>query len=438
MTHLPASWTLTTLGELTSPNRERQVPEPNDDRPYLAMDAVEPHSGRVIELVQAGDFHSAAQVVKPGFTLYGRLRPYLNKVVEATFEGLCSAEFIAYPPRDCLAPGFLMYRLMAPDFLNFTASLNQGYRPRVNADQIAKFKLALPPLPEQRHIVAVIETFFTRIDGGMVGIRAGREKVSRLSDIMLAKAVNGELAEPSRQDSAAVLVSRIHSRRLSLAPKSRSIPPSVHLDSYTLPSGWEMASLGEVSYDWGYGTSTRCSYDGSGVPVLRIPNVLNGKVDPTNNVKRAINTTLDLSNLYLKPGDLLFIRTNGSVDLIGRVGVVDASHNAAFASYLIRFRLVPDGIAPDWVRIVVNSPVWRRFIVKSAASSAGQHNINNKILRSLPIPIPPMDEQVEIISKIDKLQDQFSFFDRTGALIGERARSLRESVLAHAFSGRLV
>ena len=97
MTHLPVGWMLTTLGELTWPDRERVVPSSNDERPYLGMDAVEPHSGRVIDFARAGDFRSASQVVKPGFTLYGRLRPYLNKVVEANFDGLCLQSSSHFP-----------------------------------------------------------------------------------------------------------------------------------------------------------------------------------------------------------------------------------------------------------------------------------------------------------------------------------------------------
>ena len=233
-------------------------------------------------------------------------------------------------------------------------------------------------------------------------------------------------------------MSEIRTSRASLASRSQKPPPHAALDEYELPSGWEMASLGEVSYSWRYGTSTKCSYDAEGVPVLRIPNIINGEVEAINNIKFTVDTTLDLSDLFLKPGDLLFVRTNGSPDLIGRVGVVSTSLDVAFASYLIRFRLISDGVVPGWIRIVINSPIWRRHIVRSAASSAGQYNINSKILASIPIPIPPKDEQLEVISKIEQWQQQSSILKNTIFLLEERARLLRESTLAHAFSGRLV
>src|SRR5204862_425590 len=100
------------------------------------------------------------------------------------------------------------------------------------------------------------------------------------------------------------------------------------VSGYTLPEGWALASLDEISYDSGYGTSVKCDYSGTGSPVLRIPNIQSGVVD-ANDMKYAVDATVDLSSYFIGVGDLLFVRTNGSPDLIGRVGIANESIAAA-------------------------------------------------------------------------------------------------------------
>ncbi|MHB1538080.1 MAG: restriction endonuclease subunit S domain-containing protein [Solirubrobacteraceae bacterium] len=86
--------------------------------------------------------------------------------------------------------------------------------------------------------------------------------------------------------------------------------------------GHEWGELGDVVTDLRYGTSIKCSYGGSGPPVVRIPNVQNCTLG-LSDLKFAIDANTDLSSYAVAQGDLLFVRTNGSRDLIGRVAVVD-------------------------------------------------------------------------------------------------------------------
>jgi type I restriction enzyme S subunit len=303
--------------------------------------------------------------------------------------------------------------------------------------RLMSFKLPVPSLPDQHRSIEAIEAAFARIDGSMAGVKSADSKQGQLHEALLARAVSGKLVDrPS--GGVTDFLSEVHIRRNKLATRNQKFKRPVTLSYYILPNYWEMASLSEISYGWGYGTSTKCSYSASGAPVLRIPNVVNGAVDSANDIKFSVDSTLDLSGLFLDQGDLLFVRTNGSPDLIGRVGIVRESIEAAFASYLIRFRLVPGGVLPDWVRIVLNSPIWRQYIVSSASSSAGQHNINSDFLSSLPIPIPPIEEQQEIVLKLEQWQARLSVLESAIRLVESRAAELKESVLSRAFAGKLV
>jgi type I restriction enzyme S subunit len=165
--------------------------------------------------------------------------------------------------------------------------------------------------------------------------------------------------------------------------------------------------------------------------------VQGGSID-LEDIKNAVDPTLDLSRLSLDYGDLLFVRTNGSPSLIGRVGVVERTLPYAFASYLIRFRLTPGFVEPRWVQLVTQSPLWRQAIERYAASSAGQYNLSAEILSQLPVPIPPLDVQRETLKSVDAAMAGIQRFVVSSDTGTARARSLRHSILHHAFSGNLV
>jgi len=95
--------------------------------------------------------------------------------------------------------------------------------------------------------------------------------------------------------------------------------------------------------------------------VVRIPNLVDGVIDLTDE-KRVAASGADVSGSMLAAGDLLIVRTNGSVDLVGRSAVVQDGIEAAFASYLIRYRLRADLVRPSWVQAMLSSPQVRRVI----------------------------------------------------------------------------
>ena len=119
-----------------------------------------------------------------------------------------------------------------------------------------------------------------------------------------------------------------------------------------LPEGWVWASLDQLSWDSCYGTSSKCDYSFGGPPVLRIPNVRDGYLS----LERLKNASADLQiepQELLEQGDMLIIRTNGSLDLLGRASVLTQKMgmSAYFASYLIKFRLVAETALWRWINV---------------------------------------------------------------------------------------
>lgn len=323
-------------------------------------------------------------------------------------------------------------------------------------------QIVLAPFNEQHRIVDEIEAQFSRLDTWLEVMQKLREQLPRLRASILKAAVEGRLIEQDPDDEPAeILLQRILDERRRkweadyLADLEAKGKPAPKNDKWKeqypepeapdiaglpeLPEGWVWASLGQCSWHSGYGTSQRSDYDASGAPVLRIPNVVNGRIDFTD-LKFATDSSGFDEAQALQINDLLIIRTNGSKALLGRSALVLEEFTSPhyYASYLIRYRLLSTNHTPQWIAVVWNSHFVRDWIDQIASTSAGQYNINIANLNKTPIPLPPPNQQVLIIEDVES---RFSVIDRLLENIDvnmKRAERMRQSVLKKAFQGRLV
>ncbi len=158
------------------------------------------------------------------------------------------------------------------------------------------------------------------------------------------------------------------------------------------PMGWEIKPLGDFCLLTQYGTSKRANDQGDGIPVLRMGNVTyDGDLDCAD-LKHVVLPNTDIRKYGLRPGDIMFNRTN-SKDLVGKTGLWDARFPAVAASYLIRLRLDELRGCPTFVLAFLNSTPVKGQLFAMARGAIGQVNINAKELRALPLPVPPLDEQ---------------------------------------------
>jgi type I restriction enzyme S subunit len=204
-----------------------------------------------------------------------------------------------------------------------------------------------------------------------------------------------------------------------------------------IPSDDPHMTLAELAARSGYGTSEKCTLDGVGPVVVRIPNVVDGRVD-MGEAKRVVNPNADVSFAMLREGDVLIVRTNGSRELIGRAAVVDSALKAAFASYLIRYQFRADLVHPEWVVAALASPGLRGQIERAAASSAGQYNLSLAKLNPLRIPVPSLEEQNVRLARLDSWQRQTRRLAVSAAECTTRSTFLRRALLGAAFSGQLL
>ena len=301
MTDLPKGWTSGPLSDFIRPRGEKAPPANFPDLPFLGMDHVEAHTTRIIGSVPSGQVKSNASRFYKDDVLYGRLRPYLNKVAQPTFDGLASAEFIVFEGNELIHPGFLRYRLHAQDFVGFASHLNEGDRPRVNFDQIGSFEALIPPPEEQRRIVERIEALFDEIDRGVENLRSAQRTIGLYRQSLLKSAFEGRLTaqwqteNPDKLEHPDALLSRIREERErrykadhdtwekavtewrkdgekgrkptkpTPAPTKLPVDPTDVAALPQLPQGWvytslaSLVTLAEASPDTGHETTRDCS-----------------------------------------------------------------------------------------------------------------------------------------------------------------------------------
>lgn len=159
---LPPGWAATTLGEIVSPSRARVHPDDAPQLPYVGLEHVEAHTMKLLGHGDAGERRSSSVTFSKGDVLYGKMRPYLNKVWVAEFDGMCSAEFLVFPKAEGLNSQLLGYRLNSPDFVAFANQQVSGDRPRVDFGKLSRFAVLLPPSAEQDRIVATLQKLLFR------------------------------------------------------------------------------------------------------------------------------------------------------------------------------------------------------------------------------------------------------------------------------------
>lgn len=262
---------------------------------------------------------------------------------------------------------------------------------------LKEIEIPLPPLPEQERIANKLDVLFTQLDG----IRAAMEPIpsflKNFRQQILTQAVTGKLTD--------------------VDPQKRY--------------------LKELLLDVKYGTSKKSDYDIDGIPVLRIPNINEGEIN-LNDLKYTIFEEKEYEQLKLKDGDILIIRSNGSISLVGQTAIVRKKHEGySYAGYLIRMRCNQD-LDPEFLNFSLRSGFVRSQIIDLAHSTSGVNNINAEQIKGLKICWFSIPEQQEIVRRVESLFSQADVIEQQCLSLKQKIDNLPQAILHKAFKGELV
>jgi type I restriction enzyme S subunit len=134
--------------------------------PYVALEHIASATGRFVAGFEPEVKGASAEVLfRRGDVLFGKLRPYLAKVIAPEFDGMASGEFIIMRPTSDVDSRFLYYLCLSQPFLDWAHATSVGTKmPRTDWDQLSDFRFTLPSLTEQRAIAAVLDRETARLD----------------------------------------------------------------------------------------------------------------------------------------------------------------------------------------------------------------------------------------------------------------------------------
>jgi type I restriction enzyme, S subunit len=390
-------WELLPLGEI-APARSLPLPPADALVWNLSLEDIESGTGRVTarQSTRVDELGSAKCVFDERHVLYSKLRPYLNKVVVPDAAGVGTSELIPLCPDRRIDREYLAYYLRSPTFLDFASANTRGANlPRIAMAELWSHRVPVPPSrDEQRRVVARIKECMERV-----------EEIEGLRDKAISEAAHIEFAH--FHDA---LIEGIQQR------------------------GWPVLTLGEVAKSFRYGTSVKAHSHAEGLPVIRMSNLRDGRLD-LSDLKYVDLPDAEVARQCLAIGDVLINRTN-SLELVGKAATFDVAEGTwVCASYLVRVRVDRERAMPEFVSNAINSSMGREYVLRTARRAIGMVNLNAKEMAHFPMPVPPLAEQKDIVARL-KAASALAEELRT-SLEDSGIGFLRQSILHKAFAGKL-
>jgi type I restriction enzyme S subunit len=391
----------------------------------LDLEEIEKDTSRIVRIASFAEKQSSSTKAKfmPGDVLYGKLRPYLNKVIVAPQTGFCTTEIVPIRSRGMIEPTYLCVYLRSPDFVSYANSKSYGMKmPRLGTDDAVSAWVAVAPPAEQRRIVAKVEELLALCDELEAAQTSAREHRTRLvrsalnhlttaqtwaefrqhaafvlqhSDLVLdsvstlrqaivALALKGQLTRQDPQDEpASELIRRIGNWRQDAIKSKRIRAPKHQLDaiasselSHKLPPGWERTRLGVIIYVHSGDGLTADAMIPDGIPVFG-GNGINGFHNAANVHKETI--VIGRVGFYC-----------GSIHLTPpKAWVTDNAFITEFCT---------EAIDKNFLTLLL-----RGTDLKKREDATAQPVISGGKIYPIVVTLPPLAEQQRIVAKVDEL-----------------------------------
>jgi type I restriction enzyme S subunit len=353
------------------------------------------------------------------------------------------------------------YRFLESKRRQLVESAKGGAQPNISQEIIRDLQFPLPPLLEQREIVAEIEKQFTRVDAGIAALRRTQANLKRYRAAVLKAACEGrlvpteaELAKPqspkqgsiprklgaSDFESGAILLERMLIERRKKWPGSGKYKEATVIDAGTLPSlpdGWAWASMRQVGeVQLGRQRAPQHHTGDNMRPYLRVANVFEARID-TSDVKEMNFTPAEFERYQLRCGDIL-LNEGQTPELVGRPAMFrDEVAECCYQKTLLRFRAY-EGVLPAFALTVFRSYMHNRRFTRAASITTNIAHLTAEKFVEIEFPLPPLAEQTRIEAEVERRLSVVEELETTVNANLQRATRLRQSILQKAFLGQLV
>lgn len=436
---LPDGWRWERLGNLVEKSTAKHQPDKESHLPFVGLEHIPPHEMRIESVGSFADMRSAGSAFLPGDVLYGRLRPYLNKVWVADRAGACSGELLVLRPKAGMDARYIALNLHSQRYVYYASHIVTGDRPRIDFDLVGAFPVPVPDEGTQRQVVTRIDALFAEIDEGEAALAEARAGVETYRKALLKAAVTGELTADWRaanppQETGEQLLARILADRRARwhadpknARKKYAEPAGPDTDGLPeLPEGWAWAGLQQLG-DFGRGKSKHRPRNDPKLYGGPYPFIQTGIVaESDGDIARFEQTYTEMGKAQSKlwPEGTLCITIAAN---IAKTGVL--TFDACFPDSIVGLTCA-DGVNPRYVELFIRTV---REELDRWAPATAQKNINLETLYEVAVPLPSTTEQARIVTVAREETGLETTLEDAG--LEALASTLRQSILAAAFRG---
>ena len=473
---IPSSWEWTVIGELgdvvSGGTPSTKAPEywdggviwfaPSDLTGYKQKFI----AGGAKTISQEGLAKSSAKLMPAGSVMFSSRAP-VGYVAISAQPSATNQGFKSIVPHHELFNEYVYHYLQAAKHIAEDRATGTTFK-ELSSSAFRALPVPIAPANEQRRIVEKVEAMFDEIEKGVESLRAAKSTLDLYRKSLLKAAFEGRLTadwrarNPDKLESPDDLLARIRQERevryqavlqdwqeavshwhksgekgkRPAKPRKLGEIPQVAGEMSIL--GWATVPLGLVIVDPVYGTSKKCDHGAGAKGVIRIPNVGKNYIDQSD-LKSADFDELEVAKYSLIEGDLLTVRSNGSLSIVGKPAIVRRQDTELlFAGYIIRLRPIAASLVPKLLLYLMQEPSVRAQVDAKAKSTSGVNNISAKELQELHVSICCPDEQAVIVHILDECLETAETLEAEIDAGLARAEALRQSILKDAFAGRLV
>ena len=398
---LPASWIRCRLGDVVDYGSTQKV-EPDaipTDSWLLELEDLEKHTSKVLRRVSFAQRESRSTKNRfvAGDVLYGKLRPYLNKVVRADQDGYCSTEIVPLKPSADLDGGYLFFWLKSPAFLEYVTAVSHGINmPRLGTEAGGAAPFVLAPINEQKRIADKLDAVLVRVDACCERLDRVAEILKRFREAVLTAATSGELTR-----------------------------------GWVGHAAFTVMPLSAVAEWSSGGTPSRSNptYFGGAVPWVKTGELRENLILETE--ESLTESGIQNSSARVLPLDTVLVAMYGAT--IGRVAMlgIEAATNQACAAAETR----PEVARPRYLFYLLQAQ--KGALVRKGQGGA-QPNISQGLIRDHEVQVPRLPEQDEITRRIEALLARSDRIEAECTTARKQIERLTPAVLAKAFRGELV
>jgi len=398
---LPKGWRWVRLGEVCKINKNSRNPAkeiPDKEFLYIDITSVEGGTGEIKEIKKILGENApsrARRVIHQDDVIMSTVRPYLKAfaVIPPEYDNqICSTGFAVLSCNSEILPKFLLYALFSEVVIEQCNKMMIGaHYPALNNEQVSEIKIPLPPLPEQKRIVARIEALFSKIDE----IKRLRKEANDLAKTLLQSALHEVFSKADEK-------------------------------------GWRWVRLGEVVETTSGGTPQRSIkeyWENGTIPWVKSGELENNIISKTE--EKITLLGLENSNARLFQKGTLIVAMYGAT--VGKTAIlgIDAATNQAVCGIFPKIDL----INRDYIRYFF---IYKRPELVKNSFGGAQPNISQTVIRDLLIPLPPLPEQKRIVAYLDQISEKQKILLKIYENIDNQITELKQSILNKAFRGGLL